>query len=131
MKEYQNLKIEQEEILKLKERIEKLGTKIEKEKTEEEKERLIRQEIKKYLQELQKTPSFVSPVANRDEAEEISQFEPSQQVGALVSLVFQKGLIPAISVARQIDNPAILDEFHDTLVDHYYQALREKGFLKI
>jgi len=48
----------------------------------------------------------------------------------LVTLVSEKGLNEAISVALALDNPAILDEFHDTLVDHYYQVLVEKEIVK-
>jgi hypothetical protein len=91
---------------------------------------MVKQEIKSYLRELQQTPAFASPPTTRDEAKEIAKFEPSQQVGALVSLVFQKGLPQAISVVRALNNPAILDEFHDTLVDHYYKILLEKKILK-
>jgi len=49
----------------------------------------------------------------------------------LVSLVFDKGLPQAISVATALNNQAILDEFHDILVDRYYQILIEKGILKL
>jgi seryl-tRNA synthetase len=118
------------EIEKLRERLEKIEPHLEKEKTFEEKEKTIKQEIKNYLKELQKTPSFAPPVSTRDEVEEIKKFEPDQQVGALISLVFEKGLETAVSVARALDNPAILDEFHDTLVDRYYEILVEKGILK-
>ncbi|PIR71844.1 MAG: hypothetical protein CO145_00155 [Candidatus Nealsonbacteria bacterium CG_4_9_14_3_um_filter_37_13] len=131
MKEYQGgPKIEQPEVLELRERIEKLEAQLEREKVPEEKEKMVKQEIKSYLQELQKTPSFAPPPATRDEAEEIAKFESSQQVGALVSLVFEKGLLEAISVANALDNPAILDEFHDTLVDRYYERLIKEGILK-
>lgn len=95
-----------------------------------EKEKMVKQEIKSYLREIQQTPSFAAPPATRDEAKEIEKFPPSQQVGALISLVFEKGLPEAISVARALENPALLDEFHDTLVDHYYKMLIEKGILK-
>ncbi len=48
----------------------------------------------------------------------------------MVSLVFEKGLEEAISVAKGIDNPAILDEFHDILADRYYKELVEKKIIK-
>lgn len=118
------------EITELKERLEKLETQLERERVPEEKEKMVKQEIKTYIRELQQTPSFAPPPTTRDEAEEISKFEPSQQVGALVSLVFEKGLKEALAVASNLDNPAILDELHDTLVDHYYQELIEKKILK-
>jgi hypothetical protein len=71
------------------------------------------------------------PLAIRDEAKEIKKFPTTQQVGTLISLVFEKGLPYAISVANALQNPAILDEFHDTLVDCYYNILLEKGILKL
>jgi len=118
------------ELEEIKKRLEKLKGVIEKEKLPKDKERIIKNEIRNYIQECQKTPSFSAPVNLRDEVEEISKFERSQQVGALVSLVFEKGLTKALSVAFQLDNPAILDEFHDTLTDRYYQILLEKKILK-
>ena len=125
--------VEQPEgIEELKERVEQLESQLKKEKipVPEEKERMVKQEIKNYLQEMQETPSFAAPPATRDETEEIEKFPPSQQVGALVSLVFEKGLKEAISVAKALENPALMDEFHDTLVDRYYQELVEKGVLE-
>ncbi len=117
------------EIEELKKRIQALETQLEKEKIPSRKEKMIKQEIKNYLRELQQTPPFASPTKSRDEVKEIIKFEPSQQVGALISLVFQKGLVQALSVAKKLDNPAILDEFHDTLVDRYYEMLVEKKIL--
>ena len=122
---------ESPEIKELKERLEKLEVRLEKERAPEEKEKMAKQEIKEYLMELQQSSSSsVSPMVTRDETEEIKKFEPSQQVGALISLVFEKGLAKAVSLARDLDNPAILDEFHDALVDHYFQTLIEKKILR-
>lgn len=90
---------------------------------QKEKEVVVKQEIKEYLFELQQTPSFAPPVSARDEADEISEMETSAQVGALISLTFEKGLSRALALARRLKNPAILDEFHDSLVDYYYDQL--------
>ena len=46
------------------------------------------------------------------------------------SLVFEKGLDAAVSVAKQLENPAILDEFHDILADRYYKELVDKKIIK-
>jgi len=124
-------KIESPEIVELKERIEKLETQLKKEKAPEEREKIVKQEIKTYLRKFQKMPAFAAPKVVRDEAKEIAKFPTTQQVSTLVSLVFDKGLREAISVARALNNPAILDEFHDILVDRYYQILIEKGILKL
>ena len=104
--------------------------KLEKETVPEKKEQIVKEEIKNYLKQLQKIPSTVSPIFLRDEAKEIIKFPKAQQVGALISLVFEKGLKEAISVAKALNNPAILDEFHDTLVDRYYEQLIKKKILK-
>jgi len=123
------LQAEFPEIKELKKRIQKIEVEVQKAKPEV-RERIIKEEIKKYLQELQETPSFAPPTYTRDEAKEISKFPPSQQVGALISLVFEKGLKEAISVARQLQNPAILDEFHDTLIDRFYERLVKEKIIK-
>ena len=137
-KKHQNLtaaketfsKIERLEIEELRKKIEKLEVRLEKEWAPEKKEEAVRQEIKGYLREMQQTSPSAVPLAARDEADEIKEFPPSQQVGVLVSLVFDKGLSEAISVAKKLNNPAILDEFHDILVDRYYQELVDKKIVK-
>ena len=122
------------EIEALKERVMQLETRLKKEQpsvSPEKKEEKVKQDIKEYLQGLQQTPSTAAPLATRDEAKEIKKFPASQQVGALVSLVFEKGLDAAVSVAKQLENPAILDEFHDILADRYYKELVEKKIIKL
>jgi len=122
------------EIEALKERVMQLETRLKKEQpsvSPEKKEEKVKQDIKEYLQGLQQTPSTAAPLATRDEAKEIKKFSASQQVGALVSLVFEKGLDAAVSVAKQLENPAILDEFHDILADRYYKELVEKKIIKL
>ncbi|MBI2041657.1 MAG: hypothetical protein HYT20_01380 [Candidatus Nealsonbacteria bacterium] len=121
------------EIEALKERVMQLETRLKKEQpfvSPEKKEEKVKQDIKDYLQELQQIPSTAAPLATRDEAKEIKKFPASQQVGALVSLVFEKGLDAAVSVAKELNNPAILDEFHDILADRYYKELVEKKIIK-
>lgn len=121
------------ELKALRERVEQLESQLKKEQPQispEKEEEAVKQEIKSYLRELQQMPATAAPLATRDEADEIKKFQPSQQVGALVSLVFEKGLEEAVSVARQLGNPAILDEFHDILVDRYYKELVEKKIIK-
>lgn len=123
---------EHSEIKDLMAKIEHLESQLKKERplAGQEKEKTIKQEIKIYLQEFQQTPSFAAPVAVRDEADEIAKFPLNQQIGALISLAFDKGLKKAISTARGLDNPAVLDEFHDILIDRYYKELVEKKNIK-
>jgi hypothetical protein len=52
--------------------------------------------------------------------------DSQNQVNILCELAFQKGLEEAIKAARSLNDPYILDEFHDTLVDKFYKQLVEK-----
>ena len=96
----------------------------------EAREKILKQEISEKLSELQSLSVSSVPLTDRDEADEISQFPQEEQVRALVSLVFEKGLDKAVSVAKKIDNPALLDEFHDILVTKYYEMLVNQGVIK-
>lgn len=96
-----------------------------------EREGEIKREIRKYIEEIQQSPDFAVPELRPDEVKEIEPLPRSEQVGALVSLVFneKRGLEKAVGIAKTL-GPAILDEFHDTLVDHFYQQLLENQILK-
>ena len=122
------------EIEALRERVEQLESQLKKEQppvSPEAEEKAVKQEIKSYLQELRQIPATAAPLATRDEADEIKRFPLSQQIGVLISLVFEKGLEEAISVAKELNTPAILDEFHDILADRYYKELVEKKIIKL
>jgi len=46
-----------------------------------------------------------------------------EQIESLVEMAFSKGLVDAVEAARHLHNPHILDEFHDTLEDEYYDKI--------
>ena len=52
------------------------------------------------------------------------------QVKVLSDIAFEKGLDAAIEEAKKLNNPHILDEFHDILVDELYKKLVEAGKLE-
>jgi hypothetical protein len=56
--------------------------------------------------------------------------ELKPQVDELLSIALSKDLDEAINRARKIDDPAILDAFHDALTDKLYDQLVETGKLK-
>lgn len=117
----------EEEIAEIKEKIESSPVNLEKEKTPE----AVKEQIKQYVQQAQPSDDSANlPLSKRDEAKEIKKFPEKQQVNALISLVFEKGLKKAVSIARSIDNPAVLDEFHDVLVDRYYDELIKRKIIK-
>lgn len=126
----ENSKIIQQEIKALKEKIQTLESQLES-APYPEKEKKIKEGIKEFIRETQLTPSYSPPISQTDEVDEIDSLETkSQQVGALIKLALEKGISYAVHIARKIKNPAILDEFHDTLVDRYYNILVQKGIIK-
>ncbi|MEK7583176.1 MAG: hypothetical protein AAB483_02125 [Patescibacteria group bacterium] len=56
--------------------------------------------------------------------------ELHQKVQALVNVAFTKSIDEAIKEARATNNAALIDAFHDLLVDELYQHLVERGKLK-
>ncbi len=57
--------------------------------------------------------------------------EPKErQIQLLVQMAMDKGVIEAINIARNLDNPYLLDEFHDALIDYFYNQLVANEKLK-
>lgn len=110
------------EIKEIEKRVEKL------EFDEKDKEKTIKKEIKSFIQN---TPSIPSISVAPQKIKQISQKKPDEQIEDLISIVFQqkRGLAKAIATAQQLNNPAILDQFHDTLIDRYYKLLVEKKII--
>ncbi len=77
-------------------------------------------------------PSAAQPVivAPLQAAQALSGQEKGQQIKALVDLAFQKGVNYAADVARNLESPYLMDEFHDTLIDQLHKELVEKGKLE-
>ncbi|MBI2023919.1 hypothetical protein HYT00_00785 [Candidatus Giovannonibacteria bacterium] len=51
-------------------------------------------------------------------------------IEGLVNVALSKDLASAFKVARSLNNPHLMDEFHDTLADKYYQKLLDARKLK-
>ena len=66
----------------------------------------------------------------KPEADNFKGLEKNQQLKNLVDLAFYKGIIYATDVARDLDNPYLMDEFHDTLIDRLHKELVERGKLE-
>lgn len=53
------------------------------------------------------------------------------KVEELVKIAFSKSIDEAIRLAKSADNAALLDAFHDYIVDELYNQLVERGKLKV
>lgn len=63
-------------------------------------------------------------------AQKLKDQPKDRQIQLLIEMAFEKGVIEAVEVAKNLDNPYLLDEFHDALVDEFYKKLVEQGKLK-
>ena len=102
--------------------------------TELEKEKKAEQKTEDFKKEKPGTgtaaPQAKTQKQISDDAAKIKKMDQKNQVKALIKLVFAKNIAYAIKVARNLDSPYVLDEFHDTLVDEHYEEMVEKKKIK-
>ncbi|MGB2762048.1 MAG: hypothetical protein WBC21_00715 [Minisyncoccales bacterium] len=104
-KEYREEIFPKETIKKREEILEK------KELTEEEKE--VKKEIEKEIEKVKLSPQ--AKVQARKQAEDIKKGTVKGKIQHLLDLAQSQGLAYAVEVARKMDDPYLLDLFHDTL----------------
>lgn len=59
----------------------------------------------------------------QQKADDLREKEHHEQMEALVEIALTKGILEAVRVARHLGNKHLLDDFHDILVDEYYDKL--------
>ena len=62
-------------------------------------------------------------VQAQQKADDLREKEHHEQAEALVEIALTKGILEAVRVARHLGNPHLLDDFHDALIDEYYDKL--------
>jgi len=55
--------------------------------------------------------------------------DDKKQVEELVHIAFDRGIGDAVRVARTLRDPRVLDDFHDTLTDHFFDRLVVAGVI--
>lgn len=55
--------------------------------------------------------------------------DDKKQIEELVRIAFDRGIRDAVRVARTLKDPRVLDDFHDTLTDHFYDRLVTAGIV--
>ena len=68
--------------------------------------------------------------AAQQQVQKLKDEPKERQIELLTQMAFDKSVIEAVGVAKGLDNPYLLDEFHDALVDKLYNKLVEQGKLK-
>ncbi|MDO8569883.1 MAG: hypothetical protein Q7R89_03900 [bacterium] len=81
------------------------------------------------------TPLSTTQVSLSDDdvkkkAGELEEKKHHEIIDEFINIAFSKNLASALKVAESFKNPHLLDEFHDTLADQYYQKLLDARKLK-
>ena len=117
----------EQEIAQLEKQIAEKRATLGKETEQSEKEILHGVVGKKIQQQVpQYTPPPVKPKQDDNVAQSYIEPELKDKVQELVNLVFNKSLDEGIKEASKSNNPALIDAFHDVLVDELYNALLER-----
>lgn len=118
----------QQEIEALKKRITELEiASVGKKRTEIIREAL-REHVEKKPEEILAEPHRLQPEEVKAQAERISGLktaeEPHQrQVAELLQFAQEKGVLNAVSIIKEIDDPHLEDDFHDGLVQ-FFQGIK-------
>ncbi len=122
-----------EEIVELEKKLAEKKKELAEKKEVEKPDKEIIKEVLKEKTEMPQAPK-VKPTAVPSSVikttKRIKAKSKERQVQLLTDLAFEKGVIHATGVAKGLDDPYILDEFHDTLVDELYDYLIKQGKLK-
>lgn len=62
------------------------------------------------------------------EQDHVKQHAP--EVEALIQIAFERGIMAAIGAAKAKNDPHLLDDFHDALIDRFYEELVKAGKIK-
>ncbi|MBD3282626.1 MAG: hypothetical protein GF387_03425 [Candidatus Portnoybacteria bacterium] len=110
------------------EAIERTETK-EKELTPEKEREIVKETVSENIQDAQPVPQSQQK-DTKNKAKQIKTEPQERQVYLLTEIAFERGISHAIDVAKRLDNPYLLDEFHDALVDEFCAKLIAEGKLK-
>lgn len=101
----------------------------EKELTPEQHKEILKEGISERVKTAQPVPSTQQKVVIQ-KIQQIKIEPKERQIQLLTDLAFEKGIPHAVEVAKRLENPFLLDEFHKALVDELYNKLIEEGKLK-
>lgn len=97
-----------------------------------------REVVREILRDTQSEEPLLPPPTNqtisdddaKKKAGELEERKHHEVIEELINIAFSKDLASALKVAESFKNPHIMDEFHDTLADQYYQKLIDARKLK-
>lgn len=91
------------------------------ERTSEE-NRIIREQLEKEVIKMRRRSDLEEEA--KEEASKIKSMNTEERLKRLLGIAEAKGMIMAVRVCREMDDPYLLDLFHDTLASNgYYKSL--------
>lgn len=60
-------------------------------------------------------------------AQDLGQLSKEKQLDILVGVAMTQSILESVSLAQAMNNPYIIDELHDVLVDKFYSELIKRG----
>lgn len=107
---------------------------------------LLKEAVKEHVERVMgKAPLLRQGLAGQAPSDQLSPPMPSDQtlqddplagldhrdqIEELAAVAFSKGIVEAVTIARRANDPHILDEFHDALVDRLYEYLVQEGIIE-
>lgn len=90
-----------------------------------EAEKSTKEEI---IKETERVQTQASNDAISQSANDLLSMDDQAQLSELIKLTFSKGVAFALDVARKLENPLVLDTFHDLLArdELYYKLINDK-----
>ena len=138
-----------QEIVALEEILREKKRELEAKGERKEDKEILKEAVKEHIERARETP--LRP-ASRDFAGQAPSLPPSappsqipsdkaqddplagldhrDQIEELAAIAFSKGIVEAVTIARRANNPHLLDEFHDALVDRLYEYLIQEGVIE-
>jgi hypothetical protein len=123
---------ENKEISILEERLSKFKEAISQSKEEEnisEKE-LIKEAIKERISEALPPPSPLPITPPKSIEEKMGIHDREQHIKAFVDIAMKNDIPTAVKAVVKTGNAHLIDDFHDALVDEFYEELKKLGKIK-
>jgi len=95
----------------------------------ERQKEILKEVVDERISIVQSIPTGQQQAINQT-AQKIKDAPKERQVELLIQMAMDKGIIESVVIAKNLDNPYLLDEFHDALIDHFYNELVKRGKLK-
>ncbi|PIR41688.1 MAG: hypothetical protein COV30_02495 [Candidatus Yanofskybacteria bacterium CG10_big_fil_rev_8_21_14_0_10_37_15] len=93
---------------------------------------MIGEKIQRHIPAYQPAQPVPAPTTTKKSVDDLSYNDPqlADKVQEFVNVAFNKGLDDAIKSVDKSGNPALIDAFHDVLVDRLYDILLERKKLE-